>query len=129
MRHDADRQLNLFEAVANATQAGAVQPRSERPDRPQKLYRWHSEVSRQGERACLHLSGATAAGGDERVQSAAIVSFEVSSLRAVDRLGRRFRLLSPSSLAAIDELMHSLPECGVAVTWHGLPYRAWAVVQ
>lgn len=91
--------------------------------RLQKLYRWQSVVIEQASHRQLHLYGMDAPGDDAEQRSGPIVSLEMTTLRAMDRSGRHYQLLSPRSLEAVSDLKRALASCRIRVTWHGLPYR------
>jgi hypothetical protein len=90
--------------------------------RVERLYRWAVQLS-DDEQPELRMTGVVTPGGDERERSGRIVSLEFSTLRAVDREGQRYRLLSPLSLDSVAELKAALVLAKVNVTWHGWPYR------
>ncbi len=113
-----DAQLPLFEKRLRTVFADRA------PARAEKLYRWSVKVVECGGTTELRVMGDSSPNGGSSIHSQALESLEVSTMKAVDRSGRRFRLLSPRSIESIADLQAGSARASINVTWHGWPY-AW----
>ncbi|CAN5210864.1 hypothetical protein BH10PSE17_BH10PSE17_09040 [soil metagenome] len=109
--------MNLFEPAAPSVIVPEV------PRRVERLFAWHVVVKEQAGVRTLRIEGSATARGSRLKLSGPLTSFEVSTLRAVDSDGWRYRLVSAESADAVVALQESLRAFKVPVTWNGWPYE------